>query len=166
MQQLGTQTWLVTGLCDILYFTNRQWKGNQLSLNQCQWTVRMTSSLCTPQEPPTTQDALRTVRLAISSMLLLPARYTCIHLIDDRHLFASSKPQTLQPALYCMYKYPGQLEQINIQVKICCMYIELNTNFTFFLVVHFWFQAWRHLWVYGWPGLDSWSLQCGVWSTV
>ena len=56
-------------------------------------------------------------------------------LIGDKHLFASSK--IIQPALYCMYKYPGQLEQINIQVKICCMYIELNTNFTFFLVVHF-----------------------------
>ena len=63
----------------LLAFIDRRWKDSQLSLNQCQWTVRMTSSLHTPQEPPTTQDALRTVRQAIFSMLLLPTRYCFMH---------------------------------------------------------------------------------------
>ena len=53
----------------------RQWKDSQLSLNQCQWTVRMTSSLHTPLEAVTSQDALCTVRQAIFFMLLLLTRY-------------------------------------------------------------------------------------------
>ena len=74
-----TKNLWATGCCVYINVSHRQWKDSQLSLNQCQWTVKMTSSLHTPREPPTTQDALRTVRQAIFSMLLLPTRYCFMH---------------------------------------------------------------------------------------
>ena len=54
----------------------------------------------------------------------------------------------------------------NVMRCIVIALSDCNTVIFFLLIVHLWFPARRHIWLSGRPGLDSWSYQCCVRSTV